>query len=159
MIYRILLSLAMVLAGISAAYPQTAVSSADLISEAEQYDGKTVLYTGEVVGDVMLRGTHAWVNIHDGVNSIGVWVSRESAAGISVVGGYKFRGDTVAVAGTFFRACREHGGDMDIHADSLSVVSPGGGRDVSVDNAKKQWMFRLLGAVGVLWILLLLKRR
>jgi hypothetical protein len=149
----------MIFAGISAAYAQTTVSSADLISEPERYDGKTVLYTGEVVGDVMLRGTHAWVNVHDGVNAVGVWVPREFSAGISVRGGYKFRGDIVAVSGRFFRACGNHGGDMDIHADSLVVVSPGQARDVPAGRAKKQWAFRLLGAVGVLWILLLLKRR
>jgi len=42
------------------------LSSSELIRNAKEYDGKLIVYSGEVIGDVMLRGEFAWVNINDG---------------------------------------------------------------------------------------------
>ncbi|MDP2927900.1 MAG: DNA-binding protein, partial [Candidatus Omnitrophota bacterium] len=60
--------------------PQTAafsqsLSSSELINNAKEYDGKLIVYSGEVIGDVMLRGEFAWVNINDGQNALGAWMS------------------------------------------------------------------------------------
>jgi hypothetical protein len=44
---------------------------------------------------------------------------------ISLVGGYGKKGDNVRVEGVFHRACPEHGGDLDIHAGSVTVLSTG----------------------------------
>ncbi|MDP2044226.1 MAG: hypothetical protein Q8K15_03545, partial [Candidatus Omnitrophota bacterium] len=55
------------------------LSSTELINNAKQYDGKLVVYTGEVIGDVMPRGGNAWVNINDGNNALGVWMDASTA--------------------------------------------------------------------------------
>jgi hypothetical protein len=44
---------------------------------------------------------------------------------IKYYGDYHNIGDSVRVTGVFNRACKEHGGDMDIHCDSIEVVSNG----------------------------------
>ena len=105
---------------------ETSVSSNDLIDHARDYDGTSIVYTGEVVGDILYRGDHAWLAVSDGSNTIGVYVSAEQAETISSVGGYGKRGDTIRVEGVFHRACAEHGGDMDIHAESLRILAVGG---------------------------------
>lgn len=101
------------------------VTSTDLIENALALDGQTVTYTGEVVGDIMKRGDHTWLNLSDGSNAMGVWAETAALGQIAVAGRYGEKGDTVEVTGTFHRACREHGGDLDIHADTLTVLTPG----------------------------------
>lgn len=103
----------------------TAESSRELIENSVGYDGMTVTYRGEVIGPVMIRGDYAWVNVLDNGIAIGVWCSAADAEKISVTGDYKHVGDTVEIAGTFHRACPEHGGDLDIHATSLTISQNG----------------------------------
>lgn len=101
------------------------VSSNDLIDHAKDYDGQTVVYEGEVLGDILYREDHAWLAVSDGNNTIGVYVTVEQAKQISVVGGYGKRGDTIRVVGIFHRACAEHGGDLDIHANNVAILDAG----------------------------------
>ena len=101
------------------------VSSNDLIDRAKDYDGTTVAYEGEVLGDILYRGDYAWIAVYDGNNTIGCYVSKAQAEQIDFVGGYGKRGDTVRVEGVFHRACAEHGGDLDIHANTVTVISAG----------------------------------
>ena len=101
------------------------VNSNDLIDHAKDYDAKTVIYEGEVLGDILYRGTYAWVAVYDGNNTIGCYVSKAQTEQIASVGGYGKRGDTVRVEGVFHRACAEHGGDLDIHANTVTVISAG----------------------------------
>ena len=102
------------------------VGSNDLIDRAKDYDGQTVVYEGEVVGDILYRGDYAWLAVSDGANTIGCYVIKAQAEQLSFVGGYGKRGDTVRVQGVFHRACAEHGGDLDIHADTVSIITVGG---------------------------------
>jgi hypothetical protein len=101
------------------------VTSTDLIEKAFALDGETVVYTGEAIGETLQRGDHAWVNLSDGANAIGVWVDTEMLSMISTVGRYGQVGDTLQVTGVFHRACREHGGELDIHAVQMTVVKAG----------------------------------
>lgn len=101
------------------------VSSAELINNAKQYDGQIVSYEGEVIGDIMVRGDFAWVNVNDGVNAIGIWVDKNLIKDILYTGSYKYKGDWVEVEGIFHRACTEHGGDLDIHANELRKIKAG----------------------------------
>lgn len=100
-------------------------TSTELIENSKKYDKKHVFYWGEAIGDVMIRGDHAWINVNDGANAMGIWVKKEEAKKIKHLGSYKYYGDTVRIMGTFNRACRQHGGDMDIHASKLEVVKVG----------------------------------
>jgi len=116
------------------------VSSSDLIANAKEFNGKTVKFAGEVIGDVMRRGDHAWVNVNDGTNAIGIWMPASLAADIHTEGNFKQTGDYVEVTGIFNRACIEHGADMDIHAIELQVIKPGAVRTSSgISKAKNAW--------------------
>ncbi len=103
----------------------TAVSSTDLIEGAKDLNGREVVYAGEVIGDIMIRGDHAWVNISDGSNAIGVWLKAANMQGIAIPGRYGVHGDEVRLTGVFYRACPEHGGDMDIHARQAEILKKG----------------------------------
>lgn len=102
------------------------ISSNDLIDHAKDYDEQSVVYQGEVVGDILYRGDYAWLAVYDGSNAIGCYVSAAQAKQIAIVGGYGKRGDTVRIDGVFHRACAEHGGDLDIHANAVTVLAVGG---------------------------------
>ncbi|MHB8962214.1 MAG: hypothetical protein ACYC5K_03590 [Saccharofermentanales bacterium] len=96
-----------------------------LLEDAEGSDGKQFIIKGEVIGEAMNRGAYCWINIKDSTNAIGVWMNRSDAGPITNFGSYRFVGDTVEIAGTFRRACIEHGGEADFHCERLSVIRKG----------------------------------
>jgi hypothetical protein len=97
----------------------------DLANRSKELDGKTVSFTAEAIGDVMRRGDDAWVNFLDSTGPVGVFMSKDLAAEIASTGGYSRKGDLVEIVGVFNRACNMHGGDSDVHAQSLTVVARG----------------------------------
>lgn len=97
----------------------------DLIEKTAYWDGKTVTLSGEAIGEILERGNYAWVNINDGTNAIGLWMKLEDAKKITFFGDYKHTGDTVEATGIFYRACTEHGGDIDIHCSDVKIVKKG----------------------------------
>lgn len=122
------------------ANPNT-VSSTELIERPQRWDGQEVTFRGEAIGEAMARGEVVWLHLNDdgyqsmsieegaplsGFNTgMAIVVPPGLADGIRFFGDYKHRGDIVEVRGIFNAACPEHGGDMDIHAQSLRVVAPG----------------------------------
>ncbi len=110
---------------VTSVFAQQAVSSIDLIERARDFDGKEVVYQGEVIGEVMNRGDHSWVNLNDADNALGIWMDNNFLGLISFCGNYKARGDWLEVRGIFNRACKSHGGDLDIHAISLKKIREG----------------------------------
>lgn len=134
------------------------VTSQDLIDHAKTFDNKMITYQGEVIGDIMIRGDFAWVNVRDGVNTIGVWIPLREIGKIKYKGGYKFIGDTVKVTGIFHKACPEHGGDLDIHAITMEVIKPGFKRDMLVDKRKVFLALGLLALTLVLMLIVVRKR-
>jgi len=141
------------------AYAQS-ISSADLINEAKQYDNKIVNYRGEIIGDIMIRGQYAWVNINDGQNAIGIWTTKAFIKDITHKGSYGFKGDVVEIIGIFHRSCPEHGGDLDIHAQTMRKVTSGKQILESLDFNKIKIALVLLGIALLLYIsnLITLKR-
>lgn len=97
----------------------------DLIENGRNLDNKIITVQGEVIGDRMKRGNYSWINISDGSNGMGIWIKNEDADAIKVYGNYNNKGDTVEIEGKFNRACKEHGGDMDIHAQSIKIIKAG----------------------------------
>jgi hypothetical protein len=148
----------LVFSSLTVAFSQS-LSSSELIKNAKEYDGKLIAYSGEVIGDVMLRGEFAWVNINDGQNALGVWMSAALAQEIKFTGNYRSRGDRLEIVGVFHRACLEHGGDLDIHAQSLRKI--GNGRIVKerLNFDKVSLNLILLGALLLIWILTLFKHK
>lgn len=137
----LLLLTAVVLMGCVATAGASALSSVELIEHPAQWDGRVIVFTGEAVGEAMLRGDEAWLHLNDdayadgsiaagaepqGYNSgMAVVADAEDAAAITVFGDYRNQGDVVEVSGVFNAACPEHGGDMDIHATGLRIVDRG----------------------------------
>ncbi len=101
------------------------ITSTELINNAKDYDGRRVIYEGEVIGEIMKRGDFSWINVNDGKNAIGIWLKTSETGKIRYAGSYKAKGDKVNVTGVFNRACAHHGGDLDIHAENLFVLEAG----------------------------------
>lgn len=154
----ILIILFLVFSSQEVAFSQS-LSSGELIRNAKEYNGKLIVYSGEVIGDVMLRGEFAWVNINDGENALGVWMSAALAKEIKLTGNYKSRGDILEIVGVFHRACPEHGGDLDIHANSLRKVANGRMVKEKLNFDKASLSLILLGALFLIWILTLFKHK
>lgn len=107
-----------------------------LVENAEAMDGQTVTVTGEAIGEAMERGDHAWVNINDGTNAMGIWMPLDDAQRIKFFGDYKHIGDQLQVTGVFNQACAQHGGDVDIHSNSIMVMEAGYATEESVSSPK-----------------------
>lgn len=121
----------------------------ELIENAKELDGKELTVQGEVIGERMDRGSHTWININDGTNAIGIWMDKEEADKVRYYGGYKRIGDTVKASGVFYRACREHGGEADLHCNSIEVVKEG-------YNVKDEVKFSKIACASVVIIVALL---
>ena len=134
------------------------VSSTELINNAKLYDGTTVAYEGEVIGDIMARGRYAWVNLNDGQNAIGIWMPEALTRDIRVTGSYKSQGDWIEVTGIFHRACLEHGGDLDIHAQEMHLIQGGQVIAERANRAKRKLFFSLAGILCLTLILRQFKR-
>ncbi|MFH1441882.1 MAG: DNA-binding protein [Candidatus Omnitrophota bacterium] len=145
---------------ISICYAQT-VSSEELINNTKEYDGKKIVYSGEVIGDIMDRGDHAWVNLSDGKNALGIWAGKLllNKQDILYTGGYKSIGAELEIEGIFHRSCLDHGGDLDIHAISIRKLSNGRIVRHEIDPLKKKIVFILSGVLCLVLILIQLKRR
>lgn len=135
------------------------ITSEELIKDYRLYEGKTVLFAGEAVGDVMLRGEYAWVNLNDGVNAIGVWVKADLARQIQHSGSYKAKGEWLEAKGIFNHNCPLHGGDLDIHAESLRRIEPGARIEERLDLNKRNIAFIFAAILCLIWILSLLSRK
>ncbi|MDR1997455.1 MAG: DNA-binding protein [Candidatus Margulisbacteria bacterium] len=119
---RYLSVLFFLLGALAAAEP---IGSAELIVQAAKYDGRRVVYQGEVIGDILPRGDKVWLNVHDGQNALGIFTTRSAAAQSKTAGSYRQRGDIVRVSGVLHRACAAHGGDLDIHAEKIELIAAG----------------------------------
>ena len=140
--------------GISALFAQ-AISISDLINHAAPYDGIVLVYEAELVGDMMVRGNFSWLNLNDGINAIGIWANNSLIKDIKYTGSFKSRGDWVEVSGVFHRACSEHGGDLDIHAQALRKVTAG---KLIVERLNTGKVNLALIFMGVLCLVLILRQ-
>ncbi len=130
-----------------------AISSTELIGKAKEYDNVVIIYEGEPVGSILRRGDFAWLNINDGSSAIGVWLPKDKAESVKYMGGYKHKGDWVSVTGVFHRACPEHGGGLDIHAQELTVVKTGEVVNEVIPRRKILWLGILSGVLSCLLII------
>lgn len=104
---------------------EVTTSVSDLIDNGHKYDSKVINIQGEAIGELLERGEYSFVNINDGTSAIGIYLKTIDGEMIKSYGNYHKIGDSVRVTGVFNRACKEHGGDMDIHCDSMQIVSNG----------------------------------
>lgn len=97
----------------------------ELIDNGKEYDDQTITVQGEAIGELLERGENSFLNINDGTSAMGIFLSTEGGQLVNYYGNYHNMGDTVKVKGVFHRACDEHGGDMDIHCNSIELVTKG----------------------------------
>ena len=135
------------------------ISSNKLIDNAKQFDGRVVEYQGEVIGDIMVRQDYAWVNINDGQKAIGIWTPAKLTKEIKLVGSYRHIGDTIKVTGIFNRACADHGGDLDIHAQTIKLVAKGHKIEHPIQSIKIVFIVVLIIGSILLLILPKLKKK
>jgi hypothetical protein len=121
--------------------PGVDVNSASLVENANLWNGHTVSFKGEAIGEALIQGKMAWIHVNDdpymeksvpaggglsGYNSgHAIWLPADLARKIEVFGDYRRQGAIAKVTGVFNAACPEHGGDMDIHATSLAILRSG----------------------------------
>lgn len=142
--------------------PKNDPSSGQLVEQNRLFNGKRVTFAGEAIGEVMVRGDYAWIHLNDdaymernveesaklgGYNSgMAIWAPAVLTKQIDTYGDYKHEGSIVQITGTFNAACKEHGGDMDIHADTVKLIRPG---HVVVD-AVPEWKALLAAGLAAL---------
>ncbi len=119
-------------------FAAAAIEINTLIEKSQAFDGQTVTVEGEAIGETMLRGEYAWINISDNTNAIGVWLKASDAQKIASFGDYRHKGDTVKITGIFSRNCTEHGGDVDIHSHSLEIIERGYNKPEEITQVKIQ---------------------
>jgi hypothetical protein len=116
-----------------------AISINELIEQSLDLDHQTITLEAEVIGEVLERGENAWINVNDGTNAIGIYLTLDQTKQLKVFGDYFNVGDVVRVQGIFERSCVEHGGEMDIHASSIQVIKAGH----PITHAISPWKFVL----------------
>ncbi len=137
---------------VTACYAQT-ISSTELINNAKDHNGTIVAYKGEIIGDIMLRGGYAWINVNDEKNAIGIWIKKGLIQNILYTGSYKAKGDLVEITGVFNRSCIEHGGDLDIHAKSIKIISSGNQVSHAIDATKIIFASALFIILALIYLL------
>lgn len=125
--------------------PPTAgrVSSSQVVECPAAFDGRTVTYVGEVIGDVLRRDGGAWVLMNDdayaleagplrshgrtlGYNSgLSVWLDDDLLDLVDETGGPHRRGDILRVRGVVHRADPADGGGLTIRAAEGELLLDG----------------------------------
>lgn len=106
--------------------PAITTDGTELTSMTDVPDGATVIFEGEVISEVLAGGDgHVWVNVLSAGVGIGAWMPAELAADLEVFGDWRHTGDIVRIAGVLNHGCDLHGGDLDVHASSLALLTRG----------------------------------
>lgn len=110
------------------------ITSVDAVACPRRFDGRTVTYVGEVVGDVLRRDGGAWVQVNDdayamevgplpahrefagGNTGLSVWLPEDFVDVVARPGRRGLRGDVILVEGLFLRADPDDGGGLTIRA-------------------------------------------
>lgn len=117
--------LTVLISTISAYASDGGVKISELIDKGKEYDNKVITIEGEAIGELLERGENSFVNINDGTSAMGIYLKTSVGEKIEYYGDYHHIGDTVRVNGIFHRACKEHGGDMDVHSETMEIILKG----------------------------------
>jgi hypothetical protein len=152
------------------------VTSGELIEHPEAWDGETITFTGEAIGEGMVRGSEAWLHVNDDAYADGSIAAGAAPAGynsghavvappeiaevVRVFGDHRHRGDLIEVTGVFNAACSQHGGDMDVHAHAIRIVRPGAETRETLDRGRLTALVLFtLGAAALMGRLMLVQAR
>jgi hypothetical protein len=118
------------------------ITSALVYECPSAFEGRELMYVGEVVGHLLEREGGAWVQVNDddyalrtgplpshetfqGPNSsLAVWLPAPLTADLTGFGGPGRRGDVVQLTGTIVRTDQEDGGGLTFRATQLRVLAP-----------------------------------
>ncbi len=117
------------------------VRSTDLIENSGKYNGRIVIYEGEVIDPILFVGDKAWIAVNDdhyskkhrriyeelrgGNSGIPVLVDRSYAERIRFTGSYDASGDRIRVTGVFHESNPGYGGELMIEASSVEWIKEG----------------------------------
>ncbi|WP_370325606.1 hypothetical protein [Euzebya sp.] len=139
------------------------------------WDGRRVRYVGEVVGAVLDRGDHAWVQLNDDVYAdgigplpthrdfrggnagVGALLEPDAAAQITTVGGAETRGDLVQVVATFRRVDPDSGEVAILDVEALEVLRVG--TPYTEPDSPARPVVALIAAAGALAVVIVEQRR
>lgn len=122
------------------------VNISQLVEDSRFYNQKEVSISGEVIGKPLDRGSYVWVNINDGENAIGIHVLKKDLPQIKHYGSYLEKGDLIRVTGVFYKTCRQHGGETDLHGTTVRIIRQGKSIEHPVD------MRKVVIGIGILLI-------
>lgn len=133
---------------VAAVEPVGRVTSTEVVACPQAFDGQVVLYTGEVVGDVLRRTGGAWALVNDdayaletgplsaghgrfaGPNTgLSVWLPDPLPDRLGPPGRADRRGDVVRLRGVVRRADPADGGGLTLRALDVTIVA----RSVAID--------------------------
>lgn len=135
------------------------------------YDGVTVRYTGEVVGDLLMRDGGAWVLVNDdgyalqvgplpahgehvGSNTgLTVWLPNELQSAVTGLGRPNRRGDVLAIEGRIVRADPADGGGLTLRATDVEVLAPSTTIDEPLDEPQLWFAIAMTVVATGLWLL------
>lgn len=112
------------------------ITIGELIDRGKEYDSKDITIKGEAIGELLERGEYSFLNINDGTSALGIYLKTEEGKLVKCYGDYHNNGDILKVTGTFNRACKDHGGDMDLHCTSIELLSNGHKREHIIESWK-----------------------
>lgn len=102
-----------------------AASISTLIENSSAFDHREFTIEGEFIGEMLLNGPDGcWLNISENGVPIGVFCNNLLKNDVEkLLGGNGRRtGDILTIAGTLQRICPLHGGELDFHAETISVL-------------------------------------
>lgn len=141
-------------------------TSGEVLTCPELFDGRTVEYVGEVVGDVLERDGGAWMLVNDdpyalvngplgaggvatGTNSgLSVWLPTPLELLVTTPGRAEVRGDVLHITGTIHRADPDDGGGLTLRADDAELLSAAVELDVPL-HVEQLVVALVLGAVAL----------
>jgi hypothetical protein len=108
------------------AHASEPITPAQAVATAIEDDGSEVVVEGEAIGEALRApGGMRWVNVLGDGTALGVVMTAEDAAAIPAFGAYRQRGAALRIEGRLNSACDEHGGDLDLHAERVTVLDDG----------------------------------
>lgn len=147
------------------------VSSTMVLSCPAAFDGMTVQYTGELVGDLLRRRGGAWVLVNDddyalevgplpahgalrGLNSgLTVWLPERLVSEVTGVGRPDRRGDVFAFEGRIERADGQDGGGLTLRVTEARLLAASQATDAPLDVPQLLFAGALTLVAGSLWVL------
>tara|TARA_B100000315_G_C14522681_1_gene562334 strand:- start:404 stop:964 length:561 start_codon:yes stop_codon:yes gene_type:complete len=101
------------------------ISLEELFSHSQDFGGKTITTSGEVIGHPLKEDKSVWVNITSGNFHLGIFVlDKNSLESIKYWGKHQQRGDIISAKGIFYDECLKHQ-ISDLHLVSFEVLEQG----------------------------------